>query len=142
MRSLSFVLLAALGASVTRLANLKEKYGDSISETFRVRPNIGVMIRHAQDGKLLEMLVVPLEPDSLMESRQMTITQQAAKSVIDELVPESSRGKYIHMTFLNETCLPEDDCVGLSEDYENVYITYNWAREKGKVRYADVRFKT
>jgi hypothetical protein len=71
----------------------------------------------------------------------MTFSQDAAKTVIDKLVPKSKRGKFIIGTFLNVTCLPEDDCAGTSERYENVTITYISAREEGKIRYADVAFK-
>lgn len=71
----------------------------------------------------------------------MTITREAAKSVIDELVPQSSKGEYIIGTFVNSICLPENDCAGTSEDYEKVYIKYNAAREEGKIHYADVEFK-
>lgn len=43
--------------------------------------------------------------------------------------------------FLNDTCLPEDDCNGVSENYEKVHITYISAKENGKIRYADIQFK-
>jgi hypothetical protein len=141
MGSITFVLLTALAVSANYLADLKQKYGGSISETLKVRPGIGVTIRSAQDGRVIEMLVVPLDPDSLVASRRLTIKKEDARSVVDELVPESSRGKYIIGTFLNVTCLPEDDCAGVSEDYESVHIRYNSARENRKVRYVDVQFK-
>jgi hypothetical protein len=135
------VLLTSLAASVNSLADLKQRFGGAVSETLTVRPGISVTIRCEQDGRLVEMLIAPLKPDSLMASRQMTIKTEDAKSVVDELVPQSSRGKYIRGTFLNVTCLPEDDCEGVEEDFEQVDIIYNSARENGRVRYVDIHFK-
>lgn len=141
MASIAFILLTALAVSADYLTDLKQKYRGSITETLVLRPGIGVTIRCAPDGRVREMLVVPLKPDSLVASRRLTIKKEDAKSVVDELVPESSKGKYIIGTFLNVTCLPENDCGGVSEDYENVHIMYNSARENGKVRYVDIQFK-
>lgn len=76
-----------------------------------------------------------------MESRHMTLSPDVAQKALDELIPRSRRGRYLMGYFLNDTCLPEDDCWGLSEDYEKVTITFNSAIEPGKLRYIDVRFK-
>lgn len=143
MKSLALVLLATLMglASAKYAADLKQKYGGLVSEAFRVRPGIGVTIRRAPDSRVLEMLVAPIDSTDLFASRQMTFKREATDNVVKELVPESSRGKYIIGTFLNAQCLPENDCAGISEDYENVHITYNSAIESGKVRYVGIRFK-
>jgi hypothetical protein len=141
MKSLLLGLLATSAILSQSSSDFKQKYGSPVSETFRVRPGIAVTVRHAPNGRVIEMLVVPLDVDSLIGSRQMTLQQEAAKSVIDELVPEPTRGKPLMGYFLNDTCLPEDDCAGVSENYEKVSITYNAAREQGKIRYADIQFK-
>jgi hypothetical protein len=121
--------------------DLKRKYGSPTSETFEVRPGIGITIRQASNGTVTEMLVVAMEPGSLIQSRHMTLSQDAAKSLIDELVPSSRRGKFIIAGFLNVTCLPESDCMGSFENYENLRITYNSAKAAGQIRYVDVQFK-
>jgi hypothetical protein len=141
MTRLFVLLLASLALSAQSGEDLKRKYGDPVSETFQVRPGVGVTIRKAKDGTVTEMLITPLNATSLIASRHMTFTQAAAKSVLDDLLPSSARGKFIIGTFLDVTCLPENDCGGSSEDYENVKITYNSARTAGQVRYVDVQFK-
>lgn len=142
MKRVAFVIFTISAASAGYLTGLEQRYGRPVSETFRVRPNIGVTTRRASDGRVLEMLVAPLDFNGLMASRQTTMKSEAAESVVNELAPEFIRGKYIVGTFLNVQCLPENDCAGAAEDYEQVHITYNSARESGKVRYVSIQFRT
>jgi len=44
-------------------------------------------------------------------------------TVLNEIAPKSARGNYKGGTFLNLRCLPDDDCAGVSEDYERLMIT-------------------
>jgi hypothetical protein len=141
MRRLFVLALAGLAISAQSIQDLKQKFGDPVSQTFQVRPGVGVTIRRGSDGAIAEMLIMPLNATSLIESRHMTFTRAAAQTVLDRLVPGSGRGKFITGTLLNVTCLPENDCAGSSEDYENVKITYNSARTAGQIRYVDVQFK-
>jgi hypothetical protein len=134
MTRLFVLLLASLVLSAQSGEHMKRKYGDPVSETFQGRPGVGVTIRKAKDGTVTEMLITPLNAASLIASRHMTFTHAAANSVLDDLLPSSARGKFIIGTFLDVTCLRENDCGGSSEDYENVKITYNSARTAGQFK--------
>ena len=119
----------------------REKYGRPISESFAVRDGVGVTAKRGSDGRISEMLIAPISRDSLVRSRNMTFTNELAKRILEELVPFPSRGKFLIGGFIDAICMPENDCAGPSESYEDVSIYYNSAAEAGKLCYIDVRFK-
>jgi hypothetical protein len=51
------------------------------------------------------------------------MTDKEVDTVLDEIAPKDDRGKYKMGTFLNVICLPDNDCAGVSEDYERLAIT-------------------
>jgi len=117
----------------------RRKYGEPVSETFMVRPGIGVTISHSATGRITEMMVSPQTSDPI-KSRNRTLSRSAIQTVIDELVPKSERGKFLIGEFLNIDCLPAADCAGTSESYEKVKIYYN-AGVEGGISYAVVYWK-
>ena len=139
------ILLSAVVACATLFAQseegLREKYGSPISETFPVHDGVGVTVKRGSDGRISEMLIAPIRSDSLVRSRSMTLTNELARRILDELIPLPRRGKFLIAGFINAICMPENDCAGSSESYENVSIYYNSAAERGKLCYVDVRFK-
>jgi hypothetical protein len=119
---------------------LKRKYGQPVSETFTVRPGILVTATYGPAGKTVE-LVIATQNTAIIKSRAgSVITKETATAIIDELVPKGERGKYVIGEFDHITCLPDDDCNGVSEHYEKLTIYYN-AVPEGKVHYAVVRWK-
>jgi hypothetical protein len=141
MKAVLFLCLGSVAIFGQALDELKSKYGPAVSETFSVRPSIGVKVRTNSQGAVAEMLISPMSTDSLIESRSMTFSYETAKSLVDELLPHSSRGKFLIAAFVDAVCLPENDCWGSSEDYENVSVHYNSSAKPGQVCYVDVRFK-
>jgi hypothetical protein len=107
---------------------LKRKYGEPISETFRVRPGITATARYASNGQIAELLIAPETP-YLIKSRNKTISQDTLKKILDELVPGSERGKYVIGEFVNMDCLPQNDCQCTQELYEKIIIYYNAGRD-------------
>jgi hypothetical protein len=120
---------------------LREKYGPPISQTFVVHEGIGVTVKHGSDGSIREMLITPVRSETLAPSRNMTFTNEQAKHILQELVPTSKRGKFIIGGFVDGICMPENDCGGSSENYENVSIYYNSSSQPGQLCYIDVQFK-
>ena len=118
---------------------LKQKYGDPVSETFIVRPGISVTATFGKNGRVTEYLVAPLIP-ALIKSRGATLSVDSVKAIIDELIPLPVRGKHLIGGFVNATCLPENDCNGISDSYEKVTMYYNVATE-GRVHYAVIQMK-
>jgi hypothetical protein len=121
------------------LDELKRKYGEPISQTFVVRPDISVTATYAANGRITELLIAPRITD-LIKSRGRTLSRDTVEAIVQQLVPSSARGKFLISTFLNVTCLPENDCAGTSESYEKVTIYYNSA-QAGQVYYAVVHLK-
>jgi hypothetical protein len=118
---------------------LRQRYGQPVSETFNVRPSITVTASFGADGRIIEFLIAP-RITALIKSRGETLTVNSVKEIIDELVPRSIRGKHLAAGFVNAACLPENDCYGTSDAYEKVSIYYNAAAE-GRVHYAVVQLK-
>ena len=118
---------------------LKTKYGAPTSETFTVRPGIGVTATYASTGQITELLISRQTP-YYIKSMGKTLSQDILKEIIEELVPSAGRGKFLISTFENIHCLPLDDCVGTSESYERLTIYYNSGKDGG-VNYAVVRWK-
>jgi hypothetical protein len=56
------------------------------------------------------------------------------------LVPETARGAGQIGGFLNIACLPENDCYGSEESYQNLTIYYN-AGKSGNVNYVVIQWK-
>jgi hypothetical protein len=73
-----------------------------------------------------------------------TIDNKLLEEVEDELVPKSERGKFKMGSFLDISCLPENDCQGSDARWENVsiytnagkdgarYDVINWLRDECK----------
>jgi len=118
---------------------LRQKYGNPVSESFVARPDISVTATFGTSGRITEFLIFPKNTD-LIKSRGKTLSVDSANAIIDELVPRSARGKHLITGFVNATCLPENDCNGTSDSYERVTIYYNAAAE-GRVHYAVVQLK-
>ncbi len=90
------------------LDELRSKYGGAVSETFTVRNGIGVRVRNRPDGRISEMLIFPMGVDSLVESRSMTFSYETAKDLLRELLPGSSRGKFVIGGFVDAFCPPRE----------------------------------
>lgn len=105
--------------------DLRQKYGAPVSETFKVRPDVVVTVAHAKTGEICEMLIAPQLPSTPIKSNGAVLKSKVLDEIIDELVPASQRGKLRMGSFLNLTCLPNNDCAGTGEDYERVYIYRN-----------------
>jgi len=114
--------------------------GAAVSETFSVRTGIGVKVRKGPNGQIAEMLIFRMHADS-DAAEEYDVQHEIAKNVLDELLPASGRGKFVIGGFVDAFCMPENDCAGSSEDYENVSIFYNSSARPGQVCYVDVRFK-
>jgi hypothetical protein len=139
MKLLLATLLACTVIVGQSRQELVSKYGEPISETFLVRPGISVTVIYAPNRSIAELMISP-RTTAFIKSRGTTLSKASVNAIIDELVPVSERGKYIVGEFTNSDCLPENDCAGASESYQNVTIYYN-AGPKGRVTYAIVQWK-
>ncbi len=97
-------------------------------------------VSYDKDGKVSEMVIEPQLDATIIKSRHRRIKSQMLKEIIDELAPPSQRGKLLMGSFLNLTCLPENDCFGASEDYERVIIYRNGSNDEH--RYATIQWKS
>jgi hypothetical protein len=122
------------------LDQLKQNYGSPIFETFKVSSSVGVKVKLRADGVISDMLILPISPDTLVESRKLTFTAEEARGVLDKLVPASKRGRLIGGGFVNALC-PDNDCGGSDDDYENLNVFYNSASIVGRLCYIAVHFK-
>lgn len=120
-------------------ADLRQKYGQPVSEVFMVRPGIGVTATYGTNGRIIELLIAPRTTD-LIKSRGKTLKHESLDVILHEMVPDSARGKPISASFMNVGCFPENDCSGSSQEFQNVTIYYNAGKEGG-LCYAVVKWK-
>jgi hypothetical protein len=139
MKAFLILLILCSGVVAQSRDNLKKKYGEPVSETFLVRPGVSATASYNSTGQMTELVIAPFTT-ALFKSRGNGIDRDTIKQIIDELVPESARGKLQMGTFLNLTCLPANDCNGSDESYEKVTIYYN-SGKNGNVNYAVVQWK-
>ncbi len=104
-----------------------------------VRPGIGVTATYATNGRIVELLISPRTTD-LIKSRGKTLSHESVNAILNELVPDSVRGKPISAGFMNMVCMPENDCSGSSQEFQNVTIYYNAGKEGG-LCYVVVKWK-
>jgi hypothetical protein len=122
---------------------LHERYGQPISETYLVRPDIAVSATYGKSGDVCELLISPQMASSLIKSANepaATIDFHEMTEIIDELVPLTERGKAVGTGMLNLRCLPADDCAGSMGHWEKLLI-YRNAGPRGGERYATIRWQ-
>ena len=139
MRTIIVIVLSCVIIAAQTSNDLRQKYGAPLSETFKVRPGIVVTVTRAKTGEICEMLITPQLPVTPIKSSGAFLKSKTLDEVVNELVPRDQRGKFLMGSFLNLTCLPENDCGGTGEDYEreNIY-------RKGGIdehRYATIQWK-
>jgi hypothetical protein len=127
---------------------LRQRYGQPVSETFLVRPGIVVTATHGTSGSTCELVIGPRPEEPYVTNRLAKrwpgsdpIDNSVLQAIGYELVPESERGKYTIGTFMNVICLPQNDCAGVKEDYQNVVIFRSNAGVQGASRYETIRWK-
>jgi len=146
------VILLAVGFQVPFAAkspeSLRQRYGQPISETFLVRPGIVVSATYGTSGNICELVISPrrMEPDPNNKMMKRwpgsdPINDDVLREIAEELVPKSEWGKYIMPTFIDGICMPQNDCAGVEEDYQNVAIFRSNAGVNGASRYETIRWK-
>lgn len=99
--------------------SLRTMYGQPVSETYLVRSGIVASASYGASGHVCEIVV---SPQRLWNS---TFTSKQLTEIVDEIVPEHERGKYLMGTFVNAICFPTQDCGGTAGTWENVVIFRN-----------------
>lgn len=108
---------------------LRQKYGQPISEAFLIRPGIVVVASYGRSGNTCQLVIRPKEPERLIKSVSDTINYKLLKKLEDELVPAPERGKYKTGGFVSLLCPPRNDCFGTEEDWQNVVIYTNSGKD-------------
>ena len=139
MKAILLALMSCFAAMGQTSADLRQTYGAPVSESFKVRPEIVVTSTYDNAGNIAEMTIEPQSDVGLIKSRYRRIKSQALKEIIDELAPPKVRGKFIKGTFVDMICLPENDCFGISDEYENVIVYRNGGNDEH--RYATIQWK-
>jgi hypothetical protein len=115
---------------------LRQQYGPPISESYRVKAGVVASVVFGATGHVCEIVVNPEE--TALVKRGKTFTDLQLTEVIEELVPVNERGKSIGGSFINFTCLPDNDCAGTDHEYEDVTIYLNGGTDQR--RYATIQW--
>jgi hypothetical protein len=108
---------------------MRQRYGPPVSETFLIRPGLVATASYGKNSQVCELFISPQKPTTPIKSADQTpksIDSKSLTEVINELVPESERGRGPSAAeFLNVRCLPSDDCAGTGSNWEKVSIYRN-----------------
>jgi hypothetical protein len=142
LRVSSILLILAFPASlpVKNTHTFRQRYGNPVSEEFLVRPGVVVSASYGASGDTCELVISKKQPDATIKRwpGSETTDYDALKTIEDELVPTSERGKFKISTFINITCLPENDCQGAENDWERVGMYTNAGK---RARYEIIHWK-
>ena len=131
------LLTCGIASAQTTASELRHKYGQPVSETYNVRPDVTVTVTYAKSGAVCELLI---KPSSKSETgKPPLLKSQPLNAVIDELVPTSQRGKYLMAGFVNIFCMPDGGCEGTEESYERLTIFRNGGTDAH--RFASITWK-
>jgi hypothetical protein len=110
------VLAFASLVSAQNRTDLRQHYGDAIGDVYRTSNHLTVTAYFDEHGNICREHIES-------ENRGRRMTDKEVNTVLDEIAPKSDRGNFKMGTFLNIICLPDNDCAGVSEDYERLAIT-------------------
>lgn len=110
------VLALHLVVSAQNSTDLRQQYGNAIGEVYRTSNGLMVTAYFDDNGNICREHIES-------ENRGRRMTDKEVNTVLDEIAPKNERGNYKIGTFLNIICLPDNDCAGVSEDYERLIIT-------------------
>jgi hypothetical protein len=139
MKILLILLLFCTAAGAQTKDELRRKYGEPFSEIFLVRSGVTVTATYEPNAHIKELLIAPQLPSELIKSKPATLSYDTLREIIDELIPRKERGENLMSSFLNITCLPQNDCAGSSEEYEKLTIYYNAGKDGAN--YAVIQWK-
>jgi hypothetical protein len=112
-----FLFVAAIAASAQTASDLDTRYGEPDAERFLVRPGVTLMARYAGDRTACEMVIEPIRSIIPRAEPDKYIRPEVMDQIIDEILPESDRGKLL------VGAVTKSGCNDLEiEDYENVTI--------------------
>jgi len=114
MRILLLVLLFSVSALAQTSSDLRQKYGEPISETFKIRPQVLLTVSYAKTGEVCSMLIEP--QDTWVGYTKLNDTEplkgKVLNEILEELAPKNQRGKFLMGTHRN----------GLLEYYERIDV--------------------
>jgi hypothetical protein len=125
------ILALASVISAQNRSDLTQRYGNSIGEVYRTSNQLMVTAYFDRDGNICRERIES-------ENRGRRMTDEEVNTVLDEIAPKNERGNYIMGTFLNIICVPDNDCAGVSENYERLLITKTG--DTNEYRYVSVSY--
>src|SRR5713226_6033603 len=110
------LLALPLVVSAQNSTDLRQHYGNAIGEVYRTSNHLLVTAYFDEHGNICREHIES-------EDRGRRMTDKEVNTVLDEIAPKNERGNYKIGTFLNIICLPDNDCAGVSENYERLTIS-------------------
>jgi hypothetical protein len=122
--------------------DLHRRYGEPTLERFNIRPGITMTASYGSDGKACWLSVEPSQDFFQDMVARETLSMETVTSVLDEVVPPSTRGKESFPAFsagASGSCNSGQTWA----DYENIQInlSYSFCEKPIGVHRATVQFK-
>ncbi len=106
------IVLLGTAAAGQNQSTLLKLYGGPIGDVYQTH-QLTITAEFARNGDLCRAYI---------GAADKKITDVELDPILDELAPVNARGKLKMGTFLDNVCLPDDDCYGVEEDYERLQI--------------------
>ncbi len=115
---------------------LRQRYGEPISETFQIRPDVLASAQYGKGGDVCYIIITAKAPPSFGPT---TVDSQLMKDVVDELAPVHERGTFRRGGLGDGFCGTGtyNFCGGSEEDWTEVaifrnsyYATVQWHRDE------------
>lgn len=126
------LIVPAIGQTRETLVN----YFGEPSETFMASKWIAVTAHYSREKKVDKLTISLRYSSSIASPSEFDEAVKGLRTVLDQVVPASSRGKLLHSGFINVECMPElatsklpanfrRSCVrsGSYEEYEKLWIS-------------------
>jgi hypothetical protein len=139
VKALLILLIICTGVIAQSRDDLKKKYGQTVSETFLIRPGIIVTASYNSTGQITEFLITP-QLTGLIKSKSRGLSLETLNELIDELIPMSERGRGLFGGGFIIGCMPRNDCYGSYMEYEKIIIYYN-AGPNREANYAVIQWR-
>lgn len=120
MKTIFLFLLCCVSVLAQTQQDLRKKYGNPVSESYEVRPNILLTVSYGKEGQICRMSIKPI----YTELNVPEATDKLLAAVADEVVPAGNRGANIINGFYSGAQI-----FGTSLDYSKLKISYITAPE-------------
>jgi hypothetical protein len=126
MKTIFLLLLCCVSMTAQTRQNLQKKYGNTLTESYEVRPDILAKTAYSKNGQICELTFEPKTPGLKFTEEKSDLLNR----LVDELVPIEKRGATLLSGFYNMNGMDGSLTVGSLSNYEKLTISRSTNEKK------------